>query len=72
MADKPSRITVTARPARGFRRARRHWPPAPTTVDAAQFTGEQLGALRAEPNLVVTETGKDEDQAASKNNKSGT
>lgn len=52
---KSAKLTVTARPARGFRRAGRHWPPEPTTVDAGAFTAEELAALKAEPNLVVTE-----------------
>lgn len=46
-------LRVTARPARGFYRAGRYWPPEPTEVPAAEFTAEQLGALQAESNLVV-------------------
>ena len=47
-------ITVTARRPH-FRRAGRAWSAEATTVPAADFTADELAALRAEPNLVVVD-----------------
>jgi hypothetical protein len=38
----------------GFRRAGRAWSKAPTVVPIDEFDDNQLKALQAEPNLVVT------------------
>lgn len=59
-ADKPSkaaRLHITAR-TDGFRRCGRAWPAAGVTVPADEFSAEQLDALCAEPQLVVTEVGE--------------
>ena len=45
-------LVVTARRA-GFRRAGREWPATPTVVATADFSADQLAALRSDPNLVV-------------------
>lgn len=37
----------------GFRRAGRAWPARPVAVPVAEFTKEQIEALRREPQLVV-------------------
>ena len=47
-------LTIAAH-REGFRRAGRAWSKAPVTVPAADFTKEQIAALRADPNLVVTD-----------------
>lgn len=52
-ADKNA-ITVQAKSA-PYRRAGRAWSTDPTTVALADLTKEQLAALRADSNLVVTE-----------------
>ena len=50
-------LTITARPRDGFRRCGRRWPAEATTVDAGGFTKGQIDALKAEPNLVVQDSG---------------
>lgn len=51
-----TKLTIVSR-RDGFRRAGRPWSVQPTTVDASEFTAEQLDALRADPMLVVSESG---------------
>lgn len=51
----PKHLTITARPAAGIRRCGRRWTAEPQTVAADAFTGDEIAALKAEPNLVVTE-----------------
>ncbi len=45
-------LTVQAR-VDGFRRAGRAWSAEPTTVQVADFTPEQIAALRSDPALIV-------------------
>lgn len=52
---RPLTLTITSK-REGFRRAGRAWSVAPTRVDAAEFTPEQLNALVLEPMLTVTES----------------
>ncbi len=49
-------LTITAKRA-GFRRAGRAWTVAPTTVDAHDFTPEQLRQLAREDGKMLTITG---------------
>lgn len=51
---KSGQLVVRALVA-GFRRAGRAWPAEEVTVDAADFTAEQIEQLLAEPKLVVTQ-----------------
>jgi hypothetical protein len=51
----PKHLTVTARPAGGFRRCGRRWTAEPQSVPADAFTEAEIAALKADPNLVVTE-----------------
>lgn len=37
----------------GFRRAGRAWTKEPQTVDASEFTEEQIEQLKADPNIFV-------------------
>ncbi len=50
-------LTITAR-RDGFRRAGRAWSTEPTTVEASDFSEEQITALRSDPMLTVSENGK--------------
>jgi hypothetical protein len=47
-------LRVTAK-TNGFRRAGRAWSDKPTVVPVADFTEEQVAALKEEPRLVVEE-----------------
>lgn len=46
------KIIVTSK-QEGFRRAGRAWSKAPTQVSTAEFSAEQLAALRDEPMLDI-------------------
>lgn len=46
-------VRITARPAKGFRRAGLHHPARPVEHPAERFSAEQLAALQAEPQLLV-------------------
>jgi hypothetical protein len=52
--EKQAGLRISAR-VDGFRRCGRAWPASGVTVDASEFTEEQIATLKAEPNLVVTE-----------------
>lgn len=56
-------ITVIARYA-GFRRGGRAWAAEPTTVPVEEFSASQLAAIRAEPLLMVHESGGDPAEAS--------
>lgn len=53
-SKKTPGLRVTAK-VEGFRRAGRSWSKAPTELPTADFTAEQIAALKAEPMLVVEE-----------------
>ncbi|MGE0256934.1 MAG: HI1506-related protein [Alphaproteobacteria bacterium] len=48
-------IRIVARPKAGFRRAGVHHPAHAVDHAPGHFTKEELAALKADPNLVVTE-----------------
>jgi len=56
MTETTPALTITARPAKGFRRAGLHHPPTAVTHPAGTFTPDQVAALKAEQQLVVVET----------------
>lgn len=45
-------LSICAKTA-GFRRAGRAWLTAPVTVEASEFSAEQIEQLKAEPMLIV-------------------
>ncbi|BBL70332.1 HI1506-related protein [Methylogaea oryzae] len=51
-AEKAPGLRVTAK-REGFRRAGWNWSTAPIELPAANFSKEEIAALRAEPMLVV-------------------
>ena len=53
MNEAPTHIAVAAAHD-GFRRAGRAWHTTPETVPVAEFTVEQLDALKADPSITVT------------------
>jgi hypothetical protein len=66
MSESTPALTITARPAKGFRRCGMHHPASPVTHPAGTFTADQVAALKGDANLVVVEAPKDAGKPAAK------
>ena len=54
-AGKVAALRVTARPEKGFWRAKRRWGPEPQEVKLSDLTLSQIKQLKDEPRLVIVE-----------------